>query len=171
MIECPVCKHQEFVGALYCSECGARLVRAGAQPAPDTPRDRPGDDITITRPAGMEGHALAAGAIIGLRVVSSGQVISLVGRNNYTLGRLIATQAVVPDVDLNPFHAHDHGVSRLHAEIRLGPDGVDIVDLDSANGTLVNGRRLRPQEAVAVRNGDIIQLGSLSLQLISRYRG
>ncbi len=171
MIECPVCKHQEFIGALYCSECGTRLVRASAPPAADMPRDRPGADVTVTRPAGMEGPELAAGAILGLRVVSSGQVISLVGRSNYTLGRLIATQAVVPDVDLNPFNAHDHGVSRMHAEIRLAPDGVQIIDLDSANGTLVNGRRLRPQEAVAIRNGDIIQLGSLSLQLISRYRG
>lgn len=171
MIECPVCKHQEFVGSLYCSECGTRLVRAGPSPSPDVPRDRPGSDVTVTRPAGMEGPELAPGAIIGLRVVSSGQVVSLVGRDNYTLGRLIPTQAVVPDVDLNPFNAHDHGVSRMHAEIRLGPEGVQIVDLDSANGTLVNGRRLRPQEPVAVRNGDIIQLGSLSLQVISRYRG
>ena len=26
MILCPTCKHQELTGALFCSECGARLV-------------------------------------------------------------------------------------------------------------------------------------------------
>ncbi|MEW6568009.1 MAG: FHA domain-containing protein [Chloroflexota bacterium] len=171
MIECPVCKHQEFIGSLYCGECGTRLVRVAPAPSAEMPRARGGGDITITRPASMEGPELEPGAIIGLRVVSSGQVVSLVGRDNYTLGRVIPTQAVVPDVDLSPFNAHDHGVSRMHAEIRLGHAGVQLIDLDSANGTLVNGRRLQPQEPVSVRNGDIIQLGSLSLQLISRYRG
>lgn len=171
MIECPICKHQEFVGSLYCSECGTRLVKAPAPSTVEVARDRVSGDVTVTRPATMEGPELDSGAIIGLRVVSSGQVISLVGRDNYTLGRMIPTQAVVPDVDLSPFDAHEHGVSRMHAEIRLDPDGVHIVDLDSANGTLVNGRKLQPQDPLDVRNGDIIQLGSLSLQLISRYRG
>jgi pSer/pThr/pTyr-binding forkhead associated (FHA) protein len=62
-------------------------------------------------------------------------------------------------------------VSRIHAELRLAKDGVFVVDLDSANGTLLNGRRLPPQTPESVRHGDIIQLGRLRLQLISRYRG
>jgi pSer/pThr/pTyr-binding forkhead associated (FHA) protein len=171
MIECPVCKHMEFVGSLYCSECGTRLVRVTSAPAADVTRERPDREATVTRPAVHDGPDLETGALIGLRVVNTGQVVSLVGRDNYTIGRVISTQAVVPDVDLSPFRAHEHGVSRLHAELHLTADGVAIVDLESANGTHINGRRLEPQEPMPLRNGDIIQLGSLSLQLISRYRG
>jgi pSer/pThr/pTyr-binding forkhead associated (FHA) protein len=84
---------------------------------------------------------------------------------------VIPTEAIIPDIDLASFRAHDHGVSRIHAEIRLDVDGVRVVDLESANGTLVNGKRLNPQDPTRIRQGDIIQLGSLSLQLISRFRG
>src|SRR5438105_5047624 len=36
----------------------------------------------------------------------------------------------------------DEKVSRHHAELRPGPDGVVVRDLDSANGTFVNGKRI-----------------------------
>jgi pSer/pThr/pTyr-binding forkhead associated (FHA) protein len=130
-----------------------------------------GDDVdTDTRPAVPDGPALRTGALMGLRVVSSGDVLSLLGRVNYTLGRSIETQSVVPDIDLAPFDAFDQGVSRLHAEMRIQPDGVFIVDLDSANGTHVNGKRLEALKAIPIHHGDIVQLGSMRLQLISRYR-
>jgi pSer/pThr/pTyr-binding forkhead associated (FHA) protein len=129
----------------------------------------PGDG-TVTKPGAQEGPDLESGAILGLRVVSTGAVLSLIGRENYTLGRLVPTQAVIPDVDLGPFRAHEHGVSRMHAEIRLDRNGVYIIDLESANGTHVNGQRLEPQVITPIRHGDVIQLGSLGLQLISRVR-
>ncbi len=171
MIECPTCKHQEFVGTLYCSECGTRLVMGAAVPVVDVLRGNPDPaEGTVTKPGAQEGPELESGAILGLCVVSTGAVLSLIGRENYTLGRLVPTQAVIPDVDLGPFRAHEHGVSRMHAEIRLDRDGVHIIDLESANGTHVNGRRLEPQVITPIRHGDIIQLGSLSLQVISRVR-
>ncbi|HLB64513.1 MAG TPA: FHA domain-containing protein [Anaerolineales bacterium] len=171
MIECPTCKHQEFVGTLYCGECGTRLVHGASVPTMEVSRGHvePGEG-TVTKPGAQEGPELESGAILGLRVVSTGTVLSLIGRENYTLGRLVPTQAVIPDVDLSPFRAHEHGVSRMHAEIRLDYNGVHVIDLESANGTHINGQRLEPQVLTPVRHGDIIQLGSLSLQLISRYR-
>ncbi|MEK6587520.1 MAG: FHA domain-containing protein, partial [Chloroflexota bacterium] len=94
----------------------------------------------------------------------------LVGRDNFTLGRAGGGQAIVPDVDLDAFGAQDQGISRLHAEIRLDKEGVHVVDLDSVNGTLINGKRIEPQQPRRLRNKDIIQLGRLRLQLISRLR-
>ncbi len=171
MIECPSCKHTEFVGTLYCSECGTRLIHVSPMPTMTIPRDRIEAVALATKPSPPEGPDLETGAILGLRIASSGEIVSLIGRENYTLGRAIAGQAVVPDVDLEPYNAYEHGVSRMHAEIRLNPNGVQVVDLESANGTLINGRRLDPQAPTLVRHGDIIQLGRLRLQLISRYRG
>ncbi|MGH2627541.1 MAG: FHA domain-containing protein [Anaerolineales bacterium] len=171
MIECPNCRHQEFVGTMYCSECGTRLVHVSPLPTMSIPRDRMDLEAMATKPAAPEGPELESGAILGLRAVATGTTLSLLGRDNYTLGRSVEGQAIVPDIDLDPFQAYDYGVSRIHAELRLDQEGVYVVDLDSANGTLVNGRRLDPQSPSPVRHGDIIQLGRLRLQIISRVRG
>lgn len=170
MIECPSCKHREFVGTLYCSECGTRLVNVTPAPTISIPRDQVNLEASATKPSVPEGPDLSSGALLGLRVVSSGEVLSLIGRDNYTLGRAVEGQPIIPDVDLSPYDAFEQGVSRLHAELRLLDDGVFIVDLDSANGTLLNGRRIEIQKPIATRHGDIIQLGRMRLQLISRFR-
>ena len=168
MIECPSCKHSEFIGTLYCSECGTRLVHT----APIGPG---GEFIEFEGPDTNDGPplgpGLAAGAIFGLRVMKTGDMVSLAGRDNYTLGRSAGSQAIVPDVDLDTYGAQDQGISRLHAEIRLDKSGVHVVDLDSINGTLVNGKRIEPQQPHELRNKDIVQLGHMQLQVISRIRG
>jgi pSer/pThr/pTyr-binding forkhead associated (FHA) protein len=171
MIECPSCKHQEFVGTVYCTECGSRLVSTTPIPTLNIPRDRVDKEAMATKPATPEGPELESGAILGLRVLATGDIISLIGRDNYTLGRSMEGQAILPDVDLRPYDAYDQGVSRIHTEIRLLPLGVHVVDLDSANGTLVAGKRIEAQKPIPVHHGDIIQLGGMRLQLISRYRG
>jgi pSer/pThr/pTyr-binding forkhead associated (FHA) protein len=100
--------------------------------------------------------------------MNTGEVLSLIGREQYTLGRSVPGQAVVPDIDLDPLEAGMHGVSRLHAELGVGDDQVYLKDLESANGTMVNGKRIPPQRPVSVSNGDLIEIGSLRLQLVSR---
>jgi len=165
VIECPTCRHQEFVGTLYCSECGTRLVHTAPIAL---------DELLEAEAVGDDGlpaiRGLAAGAIFGLRVVETGEMVSLVGRDNFTLGRSGGGQAIVPDVDLDTYGAQDQGISRLHAEIRLDGEGVHVVDLDSVNGTLINGKRIEPQLPRRLRHKDIIQLGRLRLQLVSRSR-
>lgn len=54
----------------------------------------------------------------------------------------------------------DDLVSRHHCKILLTPDGAQIVDLASTNGTLVNGRRV---EKVFLKEGDQIQVGSITI--------
>lgn len=54
--------------------------------------------------------------------------------------------------------------SRQHCAVRLTSSGLVLVDLNSRNGTLVNGKRLegeRPLDA-----GDIIRIGSDSIEVI-----
>ena len=52
-----------------------------------------------------------------------------------------------------------HTVSRRHARIVVTPQETTIEDLDSKNGTLVNGIRLA--ERVVLKDGDEIHVGSL----------
>jgi signal transduction histidine kinase len=54
------------------------------------------------------------------------------------------------------FQLHDTEVSRHHAEIRQGDDGCSISDLNSSNGTFVNGQRVRQHK---LQSGDQIQMG------------
>jgi pSer/pThr/pTyr-binding forkhead associated (FHA) protein len=55
----------------------------------------------------------------------------------------------------------DRSVSRPHARLELGEEGYMLVDLESANGTQVNGKLLK--EPLQVRNGDVIAVGETQL--------
>jgi len=50
----------------------------------------------------------------------------------------------------------DTGVSRLHSQIVVGERGAIVEDLQSTNGTFVNGRRVSSQR---LTHGDVIRLG------------
>src|SRR5437868_9206695 len=56
----------------------------------------------------------------------------------------------------------DSSVSRRHAEVRLGEDGWSVRDLESTNGTYVNGVRLGPGEH-PLRPRDIVQFGKVAV--------
>ena len=55
----------------------------------------------------------------------------------------------------------DQLLSRRHAEIELRADGPYIVDLDSTNGTFLNGERLHRDRKL--RDGDVIAVGGNTL--------
>jgi hypothetical protein len=170
MIECPNCRHQEFVGTLFCSECGTRLTHVAPLSTLKLDTQAIDYESVTTKPSPPEGPDLASGAFLGLRVCLTGDIISLLGRENYTLGRSGQGQAIIPDIDLISYDAYEQGVSRIHAEIQLAADGIIIRDLDSANFTKVNGKQLDPQQPYPIRHGDIIELGGLRLQLMSRLK-
>ena len=57
---------------------------------------------------------------------------------------------------------YDPTISRQHAELIAGPDGVVVKDLGSSNGTHVNGRRLT---TARLAPGDSVSFGKVSYQL------
>jgi len=54
-------------------------------------------------------------------------------------------------------------VSRLHARLTRTPDGIEVEDLGSTNGTFVNGQRIRGRVVLAA--GDDLRIGPQKLQL------
>ncbi|MCB9874136.1 MAG: FHA domain-containing protein [Planctomycetaceae bacterium] len=56
----------------------------------------------------------------------------------------------------NSIQLHDNEVSRHHAEVRSDEEGFLLVDLNSSNGSFVNGNQITEQLLV---NGDRVQLG------------
>jgi hypothetical protein len=84
------------------------------------------------------------------------------------IGRRSASRGIEPEIDLTGPPA-DPGVSRLHAVLIAAPDGTwSVLDPGSANGTLVNGREIRPNEPVTLREGDRVNLGAWTVLVVSR---
>ncbi len=82
------------------------------------------------------------------------------GRTEIKIGRHSESMGIDPEIDLTgpPL---DPGVSRLHAKLVPAPDdGWTVVDLNSGNGTQVNGKDVPPGDPVTLRPGDHIHLGA-----------
>jgi len=78
------------------------------------------------------------------------------------IGRLDAEDpAAEADLDLGPYGGAELGVSRQHAILMPNIEGLWMVDLDSTNGTWINGLYLQPGMKYRLRNGDVIDFGSL----------
>jgi SARP family transcriptional regulator, regulator of embCAB operon len=60
-------------------------------------------------------------------------------------------------------------VSRCHAVLVMELDEVHLMDLDSTNGTLVNGMLAPPDESVRLMDGDVIKLGGVVVRYAARY--
>jgi pSer/pThr/pTyr-binding forkhead associated (FHA) protein len=81
-----------------------------------------------------------------------------------TLGRVDPDTGEAPAVDLIDSKAVEKGVSRRHASIiRRDTGSLSLVDLESGNGTFLNGQRLVPNQPRILRDGDEIRLGHLVL--------
>ena len=74
-----------------------------------------------------------------------------IDRAKVSIGRATTADLVIPD----------NNVSRMHCEITLDDDGWSIRDLDSVNGTLVNGK---PVRYGAIDAGATIRVGDTTLR-------
>ncbi len=172
MILCPNCHHQEFTGALFCSECGARLVVTEAPTTHHIERNQTGLIMSQGSRASMPPAPImssnSADAAVSLHLIESGMILHLSGQNEFTVGRAVDGQPILPDVDLSPYEAYAQGVSRLHAALKLNNQRVFITDLGSSNGTRVNGQKLMPNVDYPLNHGDVIGLGKFKIQVLIR---
>src|SRR5262249_50832113 len=100
-------------------------------------------------------QALASGQVKEIEVEVKGLMV--VGRIEPESGSSKA------DVDLSPYNAGTLGVSRQHLILIPADDGPCIIDLNSTNGTWVNGLYLQPGQKYLLRTGDRLELGSLKI--------
>lgn len=168
MIVCSNCKQVNMTGAMFCAECGALLA---------------GKDSPITHPLTTDKHKTVIKKSSGdlyqpfggsdtwgsLHLIETGQVLPLSERNEFTMGRISEDQPIMPDIDLSPYQAYDAGVSRLHAVIKREGARVTCMDLGSANGTYVNGKRLSSNVEEIIHHRDIVALGKMKIQILIKY--
>lgn len=161
MISCNTCKRTLVTGSLYCSECGAPLINLSEKSRESTSREQ-----EKANQANSGGDQIPTKSVVSLHIVDFGQIISLTGRQEFTLGRVSGSQSVLPDIDLAPYDAYEKGTSRLHASIKLDGQFVSVIDLGSVNGTYLNGKPIPVHEPQALGNGDMISLGELKVQIL-----
>lgn len=64
-------------------------------------------------------------------------------------------------VNLSRYNAVDHGVSRVHMRLTNQAGQFFIEDMNSVNGTYLNGEPLQPGQPVALTNADEVRMGQL----------
>jgi CheY-like chemotaxis protein len=102
--------------------------------------------------------------VVELRVIGSASVLQLQLKEPVVMGRK-ERQGQGVHIDLEPHNGYTLGVSRRHAMISTHGNRVSICDLNSSNGTYLNGGRLEPGRDYRLRHGDHLHLGKLELRV------
>lgn len=104
--------------------------------------------------------------MLEFRVVGTASVIQVRVSELMTIGREDPDRSIVPDFNLSPFDAHAQGVSRKHAQMQAQDNVIMLKDLGSANGTQLNGVKIKPNQPCRLRHGDEIVFGRLRVQVL-----
>ncbi len=96
-------------------------------------------------------------------IVPDTKVIGVDVHDVAVVGRSDPNANIIPDLDLEPYGAQIYGVSRRHAILLPTDEGLCLIDLDSTNGTWINGVYLQPGQKYRLRSGDRVEFGRLRL--------
>lgn len=161
-VVCPSCGADNLPGTLFCVQCGTYLPSGGplrTEPLPEQEDGRP------ARPR-HDANAAAAPttAQIEVTVLNSGRSLSLSTETELLVGRLDAAHGIFPELDMTADEGLEQGVSRRHARIYRRDGTCYVEDLDSTNGTFLNGERVTPYLPYAFHDGDVVTFGTLRLK-------
>ena len=129
-----------------------RVVRSAERGLPAAPQES-----FVMAPAQVAQARAEAGIVPGRLVVTRSKVVPVgkvleAGPVPTTIGRSDDNVLVLDGDD----YASGH-----HARVESGLDGTWVVDLDSTNGTYVNGERIEGRRRL--REGDLLQVGDTEL--------
>lgn len=186
-VVCPVCNYENVSGALICVRCYNLLVKLDtSQPSTTLLRDQdPGALANAGRSAGVfedmptrhlevdqiqepvrrfTKHVGRLGAnMVALYINNIDEPLAIQILQQAILGRYTPHSKSQPRIDLTPYGAYDKGVSRMHAVIRRTENGLLIEDLDSSNGTWLNGTQVEPYIPRQLKSEDRIRLSQLEI--------
>lgn len=84
------------------------------------------------------------------------------------LGRFDKATDHPDQIDLEPYNARELGVSRFHLQLQIENEQLFATDLNSTNGTYRGGEPFPANKPVLIRNGDMLLIGRLSIQVLFR---
>jgi len=127
-------------------------------PAPKNRKEQT-DELNPTSRNGSA-EVLSHDMRIVLKLIDQNRTLTIpMDRETIIAGR--TTENFQPHLDLTGVDGSNCGVSRKHAALSYRGGDLFIEDLNSTNGTLINGLQLTPGRAYMLRNGDEVELGQL----------
>jgi serine/threonine protein kinase len=96
-----------------------------------------------------------------LRLPAKDLMLPIPAKERVIIGR--THRDMVADIDLGPHGGSQLGISRRHACLIWQNERWSIDDLDSLNGTYVNGIQVKPGHPVPLHEGDQIRCSRMSL--------
>jgi pSer/pThr/pTyr-binding forkhead associated (FHA) protein len=157
-VRCNFCHHENREGIYFCEECGKAIGVAATkyftgQLTVGTDEFQKKSEFRPPRGAAISHDSIT--------FQIGDEQLGLDLKDDLIIGRADPTSSRPPEIDLNPYGAIELGVSRRHAKIERNGNILSLIDLNSSNGTFVNGRRLASGQAYILRDGDEIRIGKL----------
>ncbi|MBM3303257.1 MAG: FHA domain-containing protein, partial [Deltaproteobacteria bacterium] len=90
-------------------------------------------------------------------------IINEPGRAEPLAHRCSEEQITIGRLDDNTIQLLSEGVSRRHAKIICEGENFFLVDMESGNGTYLNGIQIKPNEKNLLQAGDLINIDDCSL--------
>jgi len=161
---CPSCGAENLPGTLFCVQCGTYLPSGGplrTEPFVDQ------EDGRLARPRQDEkgGSGSSKALSIEVEVQNTGRKVLLSADREILVGRLDAAHGIFPELDLTTDGGLEQGVSRRHSRIYTQDGAYYVEDLDSTNGTFVNGERLTPYLPYVFRDQDLLVFGTMRMKI------
>lgn len=154
-LKCSSCGHENPPDARFCENCGATLTVPAGAPTP--PIEAP----SVEAPPVPPPVAVPAAVLV---IVESGTELFLdFSKGEVLIGRADPVSRVFPDVDLTPHGGYEVGVSRKHCRIFKQGDQFFVEDLQSTNGTRLNGQFIPPNQPSPLKDGDVLELGAFKV--------
>lgn len=160
---CPECGRKNSPGTKICAYCGTVIGEVVEQVST---RKLDDTDYEEGRPQwGTARFNARMSLIISVRDSKDRFTFPFEDISELVIGRSDPQTGAEPDINLEAYGAADKGVSRRHAMIIRRETALNIVDLDTPNGTFLNGQRLIPHQPRVLRDGDELRLGHLILRV------
>jgi hypothetical protein len=149
---CPHCGTENLEGVIYCEKCGIALI-----PMPLATRQlEEGEEH-------KNSDDLGADNVVILQIGTEETPMLVQMRNEVIFGRVTEQSDRTTYINLTPYGAEEAGVSRRHARLLRDNKAVFLMDLNSTNGTRLNGESLAASVEKRLRDGDEITLGRLKV--------
>ena len=158
-MKCPVCGEENRPGIIICESCQNDLYTALLEQVSTKQLDK-----NRERMLQMDATMPSSNPIV-VYIRDAPEPLAISRSGKLTFGRRDESgRTDTPDIDLDEFGAGELGVSRLHLELDAEAMPPTVTDLDSYNGSFINGQKLAPYQTYPIQSSDEVRLGRIVLR-------
>ena len=166
MIKCPFCKISYVDNTLYCSECGYYLLDDEKRETDELKKENSSQiEANHASEAELQPRLGISSPTLRLRIGPNKRIIETHLDKIIHIGRLDPHLNIFPEIDVTDDISPEKSVSRRHARMLKQGNKIVVEDLGSVNGTFINSKKLDPYLPEAVVHGDVLQLGTLVIEI------